>query len=868
MRNRSKSVSGAGLPPVRCRSASTDFDGDSSPMTGARLRRAKSTSETDPSGSSQSHSSPRLQPQLLTTFSSFFNNSDGNLSDNMSDGTDSQEVTPRRMGRHGEFDDKIARVEWGIYDAFCQSAAAHGGRRCLGWRKRSAQEGLAREFTWLSYDEVNDRVTAIATGLLHLVSELWGGGPRLVPDVQSVENLELDCDWYYDVTVGILGDSCPEWLLCDLACSRSGLVTAAMQASGEFGLGSEKTLYEVNILITSRTWVEHVIKNRNKLASLKLIIQWEPVEQGMVDAARAVGLRLVDLALAESYPRLRGALPARRTLPQACATEVYRWSGTTGEAQCMRFSHQQLVRVAHRLSTAPDLRLMPSDVHFSFNSLSFLGERMLCYAVLVAGASVGFYHGEHSVALFDDIQLLKPTLLAAPPLAFRAPFELLRKALAAGPITRALFHIAYRAQENRLRGSPGMLARPPDGHDLRSWLRVAAFRVQALRGVLFDAIGLGGVLRSLRPGQRVLGGRLRVFVMLCSHKKAALLPEEARFMRICLGCPVLKALVLTEAGGPVTLGEACYFADTLDELLFVGRPLTHVELESEPSTYAGRLTTEGTINEEPLGELVVRSHRTDLSTIASRATPARRPTAVEPANGDDGSPSQGPRSLHLQLAEGAKPGLKRQKSFLVDGRECRPQILCRQLPGHRGFAVHGHLASTCNVYLGSRLAGGVSVLLDLVEQLYTHGCALVTQVWCTASPPRQGAQGGRPLVAVCAVSAEALWRAAGHHARLQAGFRVQDLCKQRELRKQVLGDFQRVFERWRLPPEAKVQSVWLVASSFSPSSGLATPTLELHRKNLEAKYHGIVEAMYSELEEPAAAAASSPCAPQADASCR
>jgi long-chain acyl-CoA synthetase len=75
-----------------------------------------------------------------------------------------------------------------LFELFQSSVAKYSGEKMLGWRPIDASTGKAGSYEWLTYEEVNEKVQAIASGLADLGVK---AGDR----------------------VGVYGVNCCEWMM-------------------------------------------------------------------------------------------------------------------------------------------------------------------------------------------------------------------------------------------------------------------------------------------------------------------------------------------------------------------------------------------------------------------------------------------------------------------------------------------------------------------------------------------------------------------------------------------------------------------------------------------------------------------------------
>jgi long-chain acyl-CoA synthetase len=87
-------------------------------------------------------------------------------------------------------------------------------------------------------------------------------------------------------------------------------------------------------------------------------------------------------------------------------------------------------------------RLTPDDVHYSYFPLGYALERAMVYLILSTGGSIGFCQKDRH-KMFDDIRLLRPTVLLAIPSVFSRLYKKFMMISPFGWFVRWYFTEAY-----------------------------------------------------------------------------------------------------------------------------------------------------------------------------------------------------------------------------------------------------------------------------------------------------------------------------------------------------------------------------------------------------------------------------------------
>lgn len=405
--------------------------------------------------------------------------------------------------------------------------------------------------------------------------------------------------------VGLLGDASAEWLLCDLALMRCGADTVCLTAPGRrskietqptndedmvqakmnslsasvMSIPDGNHLFsglELQLLLCSTDWLEYFIEASPEEIPRCPIVTFTPAHPRLAAMAHHCGLQVFDLEFIAHFGEVAGWVPYIGVGGFEVFTTMYRSrSGSKSELAGVSVSLRGLALSAHSVREA--LVLRSDDVHFSYAWPAFAAERVVLHAVLAAGGSVGFFGGVRSPQIFDDIRRLQPTFLLGAPSLFRRQITRLRQKHVGwlGSLSFYLYRWALRHVMLLEEADCGV----PESN---TWL--SKFKEGLARRCLQKPFSWWLAKPFMNARSALLGSRtrLRFVLTLCTVGSTALPPERCLWMRLLLGCPVLKGFVAVEAGGIVTLGEAPYFGEVAAEAFAVGRELPEVIFELLP----------------------------------------------------------------------------------------------------------------------------------------------------------------------------------------------------------------------------------------------------------------------------------------------
>eukprot|EP00929_Paragymnodinium_shiwhaense_P035755 TRINITY_DN19275_c0_g1_i1.p1 TRINITY_DN19275_c0_g1~~TRINITY_DN19275_c0_g1_i1.p1 ORF type:complete len:1537 (+),score=317.56 TRINITY_DN19275_c0_g1_i1:102-4712(+) len=653
------------------------------------------------------------------------------------------------------------------YDTFNGSVDAHSCRPCLG-RRALQPDGTLGDYTWLTYHEVQREVLRISSGL------------------HRRYNLKRN------TRVGLLGDACAEWLLCDISLMRCGVDIVCLAAPAAEGREVPKARdWGLELLCVSSEWLEYFAAPERQPDERPHcpIVSFEQVTPRLAAlAASTWGVEVVSLEFVAHFGEVSGWVPYVGAGGFEVHTTMFRSrTGTRSELAGVSVSLQALAISAGDLAKA--LRLRSTDVHFSYGWPAFAAERVMLHAVLACGGAIGFFGGTRSPRIFEDIRFLRPTFLAGTTSLFKNQLLRLNERRQVGLLARLCFSLHHWALQQVSKTDAGddvgQLSGLPQWW--QRWLSSGQAKAVA-RCCLVEPLATLLSMPFAHTRAALIGHktRLRFVLAFCTSGNTCLPPDRCLWMRMIFMCPVMKGLVAVEAGGLVTLGEAPYLggADATMESFAVGSELNGARLELLPLSL-----------------------------------PVPQPVSI----------LQSERS-------GIELGTLRLHG--ISGGSMRVGIVC----GRRGkhFYCFGRLVSleeSCN---------GHPALCEALEQLLGQHRSLdwLSQLLLTARP--------EGLVGIASVREEELSRLV-KRIGLAESKRTEELCKDPFVRQYCLEQLQRCADEHGFTAAERPRAVHLQMASFSLKEGLQTPTLQLRRDLLLPHLKPVIDSLFEEIATTTAA---------------
>lgn len=310
--------------------------------------------------------------------------------------------------RHWRFKDELMTILdptiTTAHEAFEASAKRAPKSRCLGHRPYDPTTKTFGTYQWEDYQTIQSRRANLGVGIVHLHEQAGVTTPKY--------------------GVGLWCQNRPEWQITDLACMSQGLFTVSIYDT----LGPDTTEYIVNhasltCVVTSLNHVTTLLKLKPRLPTLKIIIVLDPLEAGELPGeskaellnslANDMGVTIHYIrdveAIGEQLPR-----PYNPPKPEDIITINYT-SGTTGDPKGVVLTHANSVAATN--SSLVIIGTTNKDVICSFLPLAHIYQRVSEHTALMAGACIGYFHG-NIAELVDDLKLIRPTAFAGVPRLF------------------------------------------------------------------------------------------------------------------------------------------------------------------------------------------------------------------------------------------------------------------------------------------------------------------------------------------------------------------------------------------------------------------------------------------------------------------
>ncbi|XP_014737060.1 PREDICTED: long-chain-fatty-acid--CoA ligase 4 isoform X1 [Sturnus vulgaris] len=439
---------------------------------------------------------------------------------------------------------------------FDHALAKFGKKDCLGTREILSEENemqpngkvfkklILGTYRWLSYEEVNEKITCLGNGLTAL-----GLTPKS--------------------TVVIFCETRAEWMIVALTCFKYNFPLVTLYAT----LGEEAVTYGLNecgasYLVTSVELLESKLKTAlPQVSCLKHVIYVdtkminkseypENVEIHSMQAVKELGAK----------PENSSILPSR-PVPTDLALVMYT-SGSTGRPKGVMMMHKNLIAgMTGQCERIPGLG--PKDTYIGYLPLAHVLELTAEVSCITYGCRIGY---SSPLTLSDqsskikkgskgDCTVLKPTLMAAvPEIMDRIYKNVMSKVQEMNYIQRTLFKIGYDYKLEQIKR----------GYDAPLCNILLFKKVKAL---------LGGNVRMMLSGG------------------APLSPQTQRFMNICFCCPVGQGYGLTETCGAGTITEVADYSTGR-----VGAPLICCEIKLRDWQEGGYTNKD---KPNPRGEIII-----------------------------------------------------------------------------------------------------------------------------------------------------------------------------------------------------------------------------------------------------------------------
>merc|ERR1711977_463028 len=273
-----------------------------------------------------------------------------------------------------------------LYEIFERSVRLYPDNPCLGSRLTN-EDGTPTDYKWMSYKEVSEKTTLLASGLL---------ADAILPQDK----------------IGVFGANSPEWFLAMQACNRVNAACVPLYDTlGENAVEYILNHAECKAVFVSGAKLANLLKSTGKMQTVKLIVYW-----------------------GEASPEAESA---------DIATIMYT-SGTTGNPKGVILPHSALVSelaaVGDKLK-AVNCDISEHDIFISYLPLAHIFDRMTEELLIARGGSIGYWRGDVK-GLLDDIGTLKPTFFCGVPRIFDRIYSAVMAKMSASFVASMLYKFA------------------------------------------------------------------------------------------------------------------------------------------------------------------------------------------------------------------------------------------------------------------------------------------------------------------------------------------------------------------------------------------------------------------------------------------
>eukprot|EP00761_Pharyngomonas_kirbyi_P007638 gb/GECH01007648.1/.p1 GENE.gb/GECH01007648.1/~~gb/GECH01007648.1/.p1 ORF type:complete len:665 (+),score=188.45 gb/GECH01007648.1/:1-1995(+) len=401
--------------------------------------------------------------------------------------SDIGEGVRRRTG----FEDNLLKQPYDsvstLYENFDRAIKKWPDRRLFGYRP--VKNGSPQDFVWYTYKEAAEHAFNAMSALYHLgVSE----GDK----------------------VAIYSKNRPEWQMVAQGCSAYSLVSVALYDS----LGPDASKYivdhaEIKVITVSGECLPRVFDFVKTSETVTHIVCFDDVSDEQKETAKECNVEIIDwkqlLKLGEE--NRREPIPPKS---DDLAVLMYT-SGTTGNPKGVMLTHQSIISARAGIHTFL-FQLSEQDSFLSFLPLAHILGRVAEELLIGEGIRIGYYGGDVK-NLVDDIQTLKPTILAVVPRVLEKIFD----------------RIQQKVKESNF---------------LRRWM--ANHAIQSKKFAIEHGTSAGIwdwlVINKLKT---TLGGRMRAIV----SGGAPLRPDIQEFLRAAFDVPIMQGYGLTETCAMATI---------------------------------------------------------------------------------------------------------------------------------------------------------------------------------------------------------------------------------------------------------------------------------------------------------------------------
>lgn len=343
----------------------------------------------------------------------------------------------------------------------------------------------------------------------------------------------------------VMGDTRPEWAVCDLAILSAGGVSVGLYQT----LAPEQVQYIVPhsdsrfVFVQNREMLEKILAVREQLPKVEKVIVWE---KGDVPPGDDWIISLEAFTAQAPSGEERAALQQRISSVgwEEVATIIYT-SGTTGPPKGAMISHGNILSFLR--SWDDTVELYEDDLGFHFLPMAHAAEKNAgFYGRINAGMTAAYASALDPQIILEEVQEVRPTIFGSVPRMFEKAYARIMSTVEqSSPLRRKIFRWAERVGRAKVRLWQ-------EGKSLPLGLK---FQYELANRLVFKRI------------RQAFGGRVRLFIVGAAPVKREIL----EFFHAA-GMFIIEAYGLTEA---TVISHANRVNDT--RLGTVGKPINGLE---------------------------------------------------------------------------------------------------------------------------------------------------------------------------------------------------------------------------------------------------------------------------------------------------
>ncbi|KAJ5068545.1 long-chain-fatty-acid--coa ligase 5 [Anaeramoeba ignava] len=527
-----------------------------------------------------------------------------------------------------------------LYENFEKSRFEFENRPIYGTRRFNQEKKEYEDYDWITYSEFANQRDIFGSGLLN---------------IGVTKNTNL----------GIFAKNRLEWATAEQACYAFSIVSVPLYHT----FGAENIQYILNntnvkAIITETKHLPKISQICNNSKSLKIMIVLDDADKKFdkleknddIQTIRDAGIQIYSFDDVMQAGKADMKKHDPQTKDDICS--IIYTSGTTSLPKGVVYLHKHLISAITGFMYV-GYEFCDEESYISYLPLSHIFERVLFGTMIAVGAKVGFFSGD-LLKLFDEINLVKPTLFIGVPRVFMKLYDKIYPKTQEGSlIKKLLFNTALDQKVKALR----------KGESTFLWDKLVFSKTK-----------------------QAFGGKINIII----SGSAPLLPNHQEFFKAIFTRKFIQGWGMTETGAA---GLVQVYEDDVT-LGVVGSPVvcSEFKLMSLPDL---NYTTEDKPN--PRGELLVRG-----SNVFSEYY--NNPQATKSSFTSDGWFMTG--DIAEVLPNGAFKIIDRRKSIfkISQGEYVSPETL-------EGIYIRSQYVSQIMVYGNSSESYLVAVIVPDPENL-------------------------------------------------------------------------------------------------------------------------------------------------------